>query len=529
VDPKQRRVLTIGLDAFEMALAEPMIAAGRLPNLARLRQGSARFLLDHEAGKYTGLAWEHFSTGRSPDNQRRWSAVTFDPQAYSVEQPLCSTRPFAADLSCKVAIFDVPYFDLRAATNASGITNWGAHDPGTEAYARPEGLRAELTARYGEYSAPEWIYGFSWPSVEKTQAAGVALREAVRVRSAATRWLFGERIPDWRFAAVVVSESHSAIEQFWHGFDATHLLAGVPSAAAAREALAAVYEAIDALIGDLAEAFSDADLVVFSMHGMGDNKSDIPAMVLVPELLYRNAFGRPFAKQPTWPTLPGGTPILAADDDWDKVMRQVVPWPNVPGLAFARLRRLFGDKRPLPGRAQAGGIGWMPAARYSAFWPSMPAFALPAYYDTWVRLNVVGREANGRVAAEAYDATRRAIVDLIAECRDPLSGREVIETVRLPDRAPMDIGPTEADIYLSFASGTTGFRHPRLGTIGPIPYRRTGGHTGDWGFLFVCGSGVAPGDRGAADAFDVVPTIIDLLGAPARPDLSGTSLTPRLS
>jgi predicted AlkP superfamily phosphohydrolase/phosphomutase len=529
VDRTQDRVLAIGLDAFEIGLVAPMIAEGRLPNIERLTNCSARFRLDHKRGKFTGLAWEHFSTGRSPDNQRRWSAVSLDAQRYAVGQPPSNARPFVADLPCRAAIFDVPYFDLRAAANVSGVTSWGAHDPGTEEFSRPEELRTELTARFGEYPAPEWIYGFSWPSPARTEAAGKALREAVRTRCKATRWLFGERIPDWRFAAVVVSESHSAIEQFWHGVDPTHPLAAIPSARPAREALVGVYEEIDALIGNLAEAFPDATLVLFSMHGMGANKSDLAAMFLVPELLYRHAFGRPYARLPGWPTLPAGTPVLGEDEDWETVMRKVVPWPAVAGTGLARIRRLLGDRRPMPGRAEAGNLGWMPAARYAAFWPSMPAFALPAYYDTWIRLNLAGRERDGRIAPGDYSATREALVDLIAACRDPVSGREVIETVVLADKPADEIGATEADIYLSFAGGTTGLRHPTLGTIGPVPYRRTGGHTGDWGFLYVAGAGVSAGDRGAAEAFDVVPTIIDLLGAPRRPELSGTSLMPRLA
>lgn len=528
---ENRRILAIGLDAFEISLVDPMIAEGRLPNIKRLIERSARFRLDHKRGKYTGLAWEHFATGRSPDNQGRWSAVTFDGRRYSVDQPVMENRPFVADLPCTTVVFDPPYFDLRHAADVTGITSWGAHDPGAEALARPESLRGELHARYGDYPAPEWIYGFSWPSVEKTKAAGEALRRATKVRSDAARWLLGERFPDWQLGVVVISESHSAIEQFWHGLDPSHPLYGIPSAPHAREAMRAIYHEIDGLIGNLVEAFPDATVVAFSMHGMGENKSDLTAMFLVPELLYRHAFGQPYARKDVWPKhLPNGAAILGEDEQWDRVMERVVPWPNTPARTMARIqRRLFGSNGKLAGEAHAGNIGWMPAARYSSFWPRMRAFALPAYYDSWVRVNVAGREAQGRVAEADYERVRREIVDVIAACRDPITGRDVIETAVLPDKPAREVGSTEADIYISFADKTTGFKHPKLGTIGPVPYRRTGGHTGDWGFLFVAGPGAEPGDRGTADAFDVVPTIIDLLGAPNRPELSGTSLRTRLA
>lgn len=527
---RERRILAIGLDALEISLAESMMAQGRMPHLSRLAERSARFRLDHEGAKFTGLAWEHFSTGRSPDDQRRWSAVSFDPAAYSITQDATRAEPFVAGLSCPTAVFDVPYLDLDRAPEVLGIANWGAHDPGTAQQSRPAGLRKELLARHGRYPAPEWIYGFSWPSVEKTKAAGEALRRAAQARAGAARWLLAERIPDWQLALVVVSEPHSAIEQFWHGINPSHPLHGLPSAAHAARAVAEVYEAVDALIGTLVEAFPDAVVLVFAMHGMGDNEADLPAMLLAPELLYRHAFGRAFARQRPWAAhLADGTPIMSEDEVWEQAMREVVPWPWVAGTTWARIRRLLGQDHPLPGRAQAGNLGWMPAARYAAFWPSMPAFALPAYYDVQVRLNVAGREARGIIPAERYEEARNEIIEVIGECRDSNSGREVVESVVLRDKAPTEIGPTEADIYLSFAAQTTGLHHPRLGTIGPLPYRRTGGHTGDWGFLYVGNLGTEPGDRGEADAFDVVPTIIDLAGAPQRPDLSGTSLLSRLA
>ena len=60
-----------------------------------------------------------------------------------------------------------------------------------------------------------------------------------------------------------------------------------------------------------------------------------------------------------------------------------------------------------------------------------------------------------------------------------------------------------------------GFDHPRLGRIGPLPYRRPGGHTGERGYACIAGPGIAPGDLGTRSAFDIVPTVIELLGAAA--------------
>jgi hypothetical protein len=66
--------------------------------------------------------------------------------------------------------------------------------------------------------------------------------------------------------------------------------------------------------------------------------------------------------------------------------------------------------------------------------------------------------------------------------------------------------------------------HPRFGRLGPVPFRRPGGHTGHFGMAYVCNTEMAAGDRGVRSSFDVVPTLVELLGEPVPPGLSGASL-----
>ena len=71
----------------------------------------------------------------------------------------------------------------------------------------------------------------------------------------------------------------------------------------------------------------------------------------------------------------------------------------------------------------------------------------------------------------------------------------------------------------------TALEHPRLGLIGPVPLRRTGGHTGPHGMAYLAGTSLEPGDHGVRSSFDVVPTIARLLGV-EPPRVSGQSLLP---
>jgi predicted AlkP superfamily phosphohydrolase/phosphomutase len=153
----------------------------------------------------------------------------------------------------------------------------------------------------------------------------------------------------------------------------------------------------------------------------------------------------------------------------------------------------------------------------------MRAFALPSYSDGRIRINLAGREANGRVPRWAYGLAVNAVARLLRGCRDPRTGEPVVAEIERPGD-PSALDPTSADLIVVWRGTPTGIAHPRLGQIGPLPFQRTGGHTGGYGFAYVAGAGLAPGDYGVRSAYDVVPTVVDLLGEAKPAGMSGTSL-----
>jgi predicted AlkP superfamily phosphohydrolase/phosphomutase len=532
-------VLAIGLDGFEASLGDRLISAGELPALAALRSRSACYLLDHGPAQRTGLAWEHVSSGLSPEAAGRSAAVHLDPASYEVWQEGTSFTPFAGRLDVRTVVFDTPYFDLAKAPAVQGVVNWGAHDAGVATGARPSGLLSELEARFGAYPAQNSIYGFAWPSAERSRRMGEALARAAEVRARAARWLLAERLPEWDFAMVVTGELHSAIEALWHGVDETHPLHRLPSAGPAGEGLRAVYRAVDQLVGTLVDAFPDTRIVTFSTGGMGPNLSDVASMALLAELLYRHAFGRPLMRRhPVWSEAPAGVPILDEDANWSRDVSALIPEDrsaqavvrrSASRLVPARVKRALRGVRPGPDPTATNpvrlSLGWMPATRYQPYWHAMRAFALPSFYDGRVRVNLAGRERNGSVPPSEYEAVCDEIETLIRACRDPATGAGVVASIERPGRGrdPRTLGPTECDLAVVWR-GPLALDHPVLGRVGPLPYRRTGGHTGPYGFAYCSGPGIAAGDHGVRSSFDVVPTLIELLGASPPPGLSGASL-----
>ncbi len=510
------------------------MADGHLPALAQMRERSARFLLEHGPALRTGLGAEHISSGMSPDDAGRWSSLRFDKTNYEIVQEGPQFDPFPSAMSARTVAFDLPYFDLLRAPNVNGISAWGAHDAGTEFSSNPKELGIELLKQFGPYPASNSMYALAWPSPEKCKVVGEELSRGVELRSEIAHWLLRERFPKWDLALIGVSEAHSALEALWHGYDTRHPLHHHPSASAAGNSILNVYKAIDRLVGNLALAFEDATIVVFSMHGMGPNKSDVGSMALLPELLHRYEFGKPFFQQPSdWRNSVGGIPILGESESWDAekppfrkidasiraIIRPLIP-KSVKDYIRSVLRN--GKDAQTPRKRS---VQWIPATRLQALWPKMHAFALPSYYDGRIRINLEGRENDGLVPMGKYEALCDEIASMLSECRDPVSKEPVVDFIERTNRdQPITLDPTAADMTVVWKGVPLAFEHPSLGKIGPIPFRRTGGHTGPFGMAYIASDRLAPGDYGVRSSFDVVPTLFSLLDEKVPRNISGHSM-----
>ena len=365
----------------------------------------------------------------------------------------------------------------------------------------PPGLADELRERFGPYPASRYIYGEVWYDPLETRAMADALVRAVEVRSRATEWLLGERLPNWDLALVVVSEFHSAAEALYHGWDESHPLHGEASSGAAHEGIVGVYEAADCMVARLLERLPHARFVLFNLHGMGPNRSDIASMALLPELMFRQQFGRPYMRD--WPVDRQGRPRSPARHGWSGSMIRRLPKLDL--LKWAGAKALSLQQASVP-------LGWMPAVHFQRFWRDMDAFALPSFYDGRVRVNLSGRERHGMVEPEGYEAVLDRIESMLLACRHPDRDSPIVASIRRNARPPLELEPSEADLVVIWDQNTQGLVHSRLGQIGPLPFSRPGGHTGGPGVAYIHGEGIGPGRRLLRSAFDVVPTVIELLG-----------------
>ena len=154
------------------------------------------------------------------------------------------------------------------------------------------------------------------------------------------------------------------------------------------------------------------------------------------------------------------------------------------------------------------------------------AFALPSFHDGQIRLNLQGRERKGIVPLERYKICCEEIIQILRDCKDPFSGQPTVDEIETPHHGdPLGVTESQADMYVSWKENVLCLEHPHLGRVGPVPFLRTGGHTGLYGMAYLKSEHFESGDYGKRSSFDdVVPTLFHVLDERLPDKISGQSL-----
>jgi predicted AlkP superfamily phosphohydrolase/phosphomutase len=484
-------LLVIGLDALDPDLADGLVRAGRMPNLARLTTTGWSATVRNPWGMLTGPVWPTVMTGTPITEHLLWTwrqleAGTYR-KAYRGANGAVARPPFWVTLSAagiRCCVLDVPRFLLQEGLDGVQTVAWRQHDgPGDDGFAtNPPHLADELRA---EGHGP-WRDRCDRHRVAGTLAELHAeLVEGIDAKVALTRRLLAED----RFGCtvVVMPEAHCAGHQFLHLHQPDHPSADPEAAARLGDPLADVYTRLDEAIGDLEAAATAAaggpvTVAVILSHGMD-------CVFPVSRLL---------------------DPVLDALDDhlgraglWPRTREFVRRIPN--RVARQTLRCLGRDVEFLPHYVD----GSRRFFRLQVF-PSHGA----------IRLNLVGREPAGMVAPSEVPALLGWLEQELLALRDPETGETLVSEVR----RTADVHPHDGDLGLPdlIFEWAVDDRHvaaatsPTIGTVRCTPeVGRAGNHRRD-GRVVIAGPGIEPG-VGEVDAVDVAPTLAGLLGV----ELSG--------
>ena len=89
---KAKRVVVLGLDGLEPTLTEEFMQAGRLPNLAKLRDEGVYTRLGTTCPPLSPVAWSSFSTGTNPGKHNIYDFISRNPATYRPTQSSVHVR-----------------------------------------------------------------------------------------------------------------------------------------------------------------------------------------------------------------------------------------------------------------------------------------------------------------------------------------------------------------------------------------------------------------------------------------------------
>lgn len=546
----KRPVIAIGLDSADPRLVEKWMAEGALPNLKRLRDQGAWAELESwaESGGRrreafsTEPLWVEFATGCKPDRTGFWDTVEYFPDRYAIRNmehgaPVFDRCPpfYALGAGTRVAVMDLPAARLVEGVDGVQVLGWGGHFPHSGSVSMPSGLLEQIEQRYGANPILGEDKGIWWNRRYLEWLDG-ALSRSVSARGR----LYADMVREkrWDLFLAIFSETHSAGHEIYCFSESDHplhepLAAGHPAASLLRR----TYIETDREIGALLEAApAEAGVVCFSLHGMGPNYSDVLSGLVLPELLYRLSFpgktaiaGGPAGRRPppmiTSPRRGGWTSeIWARHVAADPLTRFVRSWTPARFLRG----RFNGLASPFAGESREP-LHWHPCMWYRPLWPKMKAFALPGFTKGHVRINLRGRERDGIVDLADYGRTCDEIETALMGLRDARTGAALVKDVARVRSDPLDTDPLQPAFDLDVTwhpQMTDVVDSPVYGRIGPVPHFRAGGH---WnrGFVIASGPGTEPGScLPTAEAADLAPTILEMMGVKAGTHFDGHSLLP---
>ncbi|MGO9424423.1 MAG: alkaline phosphatase family protein [Steroidobacteraceae bacterium] len=502
VAARSSRLVMLGIDAAEHTVIEALIARGRMPNLARLRQASRYGLLRSPSDLYSGAVWPTFYSGRRVPWHGIYHNKLWRPERMCCMEPdehAYRARPFWESLGpdLRTCIVDVPLV-LGEARGANGVylNGWATHDSAVM-QSWPSSLRRELERDFGSRLMLGDNFGRQdLHSLE--QLLGELLRATEQLKRIALALL---RRDVWDLACIVFGAAHRAGHYLW---DLTQARDAGASTEERRARLAAaverVYEAIDAALGEIfADIGADTPVIVFSLHGMGPNEG---WSEIVPEIL----------------------------DAWrasrsQQVMRQ--------GALYTARKALVGVARPvlrrIPRRLTAQLVPLWSSRMYD--WQQTPFFPLPMDLTGLLRINLRGREREGIVLeGSEYQALCAQLEEFLSSLRDDVTGRQIVSSIvrayeDTPASAPYRDG--QPDLIVRWQAVRTSEVPALTSSVLPafrcpvprwLPSGRTGNHLPD-GWFIAAGPGISAGASSHLhDVLDLAPTARALLGL--EPDVS---------
>lgn len=482
------RVAFVGLDALDLDLVHAGVAAGELPVLARVLASSLQAPTVSPAGCWVGAMWTSMVTGVGPGRHGRYCWEQLVPGSYderSTADPTATLPPAFWDAlgaaGRRTAICDVPFAPAMRAGDGVQLREWGCHDPEVGFRTEPPSLADEVLAAVGPHPLGTHCNrrrdAGDFAALRDDLVAGLVRRTRLH------RWLLAR--PDWSLLCSVYSEMHCVGHQCWHLHDPRHRRydPGLTRAVGS-DPVREVLRALDRSLGDLLAGLgAEATVLLWASSGMRPHQQ---LTFLLDEML-------------------AGLELAGAIQPRALRRRQAARGVRVDAEAASRraVRVRFDVSRDdrLARRSRADSVAFQVSNNHA---------------EGAIRLNVVGREPAGLVAAAEVDAVCRLLARGLASFVDADTGRPVVEAVvRSRDVHRGPFAGDLPDLFVRWNPDVVAARvaSPVAGAVvGDYDGVRSGDHRAA-GRLLLLGPHVRPGvlDR-TVRVEDLAPTLSALCG-----------------
>jgi len=302
-----------------------------------------------------------------------------------------------SERGCQVGVFDMPMLSVRSGDWVR-YYHWHSQDKGVAYRSNDTPLGRQIVKKWGPNPLYDDIPVDKTP--EQLQQIRCAAMSSAETRGKMGKWLLEES--DWDLFITCFSELHRA----------GHYLCPDPvrheQPLDDSDTLIDVYKAVDQAIGTLLSAHTaqNVRVIVFSLHGMGPNNSQ---MHFVPKVLDR-LFSSPVASPAVPSVAPQRSPF--------RVLREKLPAQLQQGIA-RHVPQFVRDW--VVNRAFSSGLDWQ----------HIPAFDVLSGGQGYIRFNIQGREKRGWLVAGSDQ--HRQIESLLRETffslQDAHSGKPLVKQI----------------------------------------------------------------------------------------------------
>ncbi len=505
------KVFVIGLDGATWDLLGPLIQAGELPHLARVRDRGVSGTLRSVFPPLSPVAWTGVMTGK---NSGKHGVFEFLEYAHNpLQGRVNSSRAIQADLVWEIA------GRHGKKTVAGGVPMSYPHRPAPGFYlgdflspthapdfASDPAIFAELERAIGPYRP--WSTAVH-DGGHETEALA-ALTDFLEHHLRAIEFLM--RRCEWDLFMFDLMATDRAEHELWHVWDPAHRAGKGRDLSAVRAGFVAFWKTLDRGLGAIEAALPpETALILMSDHGFGPIEWYVNFNVWLLERGDIVLHNSPYVKQKRWFYERGVTP------EW--LYGQMVRW----GLARQRVSRFQGKQKSLLERLGESAF----LSRRHIDWSRTQAYAQGNFGQIF--LNVKGRQPQGCVAPEDVRPLLEDLKAGLLTIPHPESGTPLVE--RVFEREELYSGP-HAHLAPDLTVVLNDWRYRTIGlydfttnkVISPA-FGPTGDHRMEGVFL-ATGSPFRPGAAlDGANLLDIAPTVLHLLGVPVPPDMDGRILT----